>query len=429
MDQILNFTHESKLLLYTFIIMLLAIIALLTNKIKQPAVLGQILVGCIISILANHNIIFFKDMTHEPVLGFLAELGSILLLFEIGLESKLQEITNCGRHALIVAITGVTVPFILGYFILTPLIAPHYTLSLSLFIASILAVTSTGISVSVFKDMGILRQRAAQIVLSASIIDDIIGLVLLSIITELEQSGNINLLHILTTLILVFLFFVISWIVGKLILPQITTRITSKISKDDNIITFTVIAFCLFLAWMAQLVGLAPIIGAFTAGLLIQESYFKDYKFTRITRDTTISAIHNQHIIKLISQIGTIFIPIFFIYAGMQVNIANGLNYTTLKLTILLSIFAIFSKSLCGIFLPKTINKWIVGFGMVPRGEIGIIFALAGLKFKLIDNNLFTALLLMVIITSIITPIILNRLVKPINLDSQNNVANENNLE
>lgn len=352
-------------------------------------------------------------MIDEPVLAFLAQLGSILLLFEIGLESEAKEITKCGSYGLIVATTGIIIPFILGYFLLTPLISNDKTPALALFIASILAVTSTSISVTVFKEMGILKQKAAQIVLSASIIDDIIGLILLSMLTNLHQQGYIDIRQIIVTLIIVSLFFVVSILLGKLVLPQIINHITNKISQDDNIVTLIILAFCLFLAWLAQLVGLAPIIGAFIAGLLIKERYFHKHKFSQNCPSLPEAmSNHNNHILGLFRQITTILVPIFFIYAGMQINIVSGLNWATIKLTLLLSIFAIVSKSLSGILLPKTINKWLVGFGMVPRGEIGIIFALTGLKFGLIDNNLFTALLLMVVITSLITPMVLNYLHK-----------------
>lgn len=392
--------------------MLFAVLAQIVIKMKQPTVLGQILIGCGIGILAHYKISVFPQMIHEHTLAFLAELGSILLLFEIGLESNIKEIAISGKKAAIVAITGVIVPFILGYFILAPMLSQNNTMEFALFTASMLAVTSTGISVSVFKDMGIIKQQEAQIVLGASILDDIAGLILLSIITGMVTVGQVDITHISLTIICVVLFFIFSFLMGKLILPQIIKNFTSKISITNEMLTLTLITFCLFLSWVAQIIGLASIIGAFMAGLLIKQSYFSKYPSTINEPSYDIKSPNNNYIIGLITSIGKFLVPIFFIYAGMQVDIISALNIETIKLAALLSIFAIASKCVSGMFLPKGINKWLVGFGMVPRGEIGIIFALSGLKFNLINNTLFTALLLMIVITSVITPIMLTKLNK-----------------
>lgn len=390
--------HEpnSLPLLYLGIISFAAILAIVITKLKQPPVLGQILIGSAIAVLAHFNIGIFPDMIHNSILSFLAELGSILLLFEIGLESSIEEIKHAGNSAAIVALTGVAVPFLLGYYILTPLISTSPSFNLSLFIGSTLAVTSTGISVSVFKDMGILRQKAAQIVLTASIIDDIAGLILLSIISGLITIGYIDIIHILLTLLYISLFFITSILFGKLILPFIIKNLISKISLNPDMVVLTLLTTCLLFSIIASYIGLATIIGAFIAGLIIDKEAFASFpsKYT--------------HLEEHIMPIGKCLIPVFFIYAGMQVDIISAMNLVTIKLALIISAFAVVSKAMCGLFLPKHINKWLVGFGMVPRGEIGIIFALAGLKYKLIDNDLFTALLLMVVITSVITPIMLN---------------------
>lgn len=390
--------HDSlnSTLLYLGIILLAAICAMLINKLKQPAVLGQILIGSALAVLAHYKISFFPDLIHNETLGFLAELGSIMLLFEIGLESSIDEIKHAGKNAIIVAITGVVVPFTLGYYILAPLTSPTPSVNLSLFMGSMLAVTSTGISVSVFKDMGILRQKAAQIVLAASILDDIAGLILLSIISGLITVGHIDLIQMMLTLLYITLFFSISIIIGKWILPFIIKNLLSKISLNTDMLILSLITICMFFSIVASSIGLATIIGAFIAGLIIDKQAFARYPNK------------HEHLANHITPIGKFLIPVFFIYAGMQVDIIAAMNIATIKLAAIISIFAVASKSVCGIFLPKQINKWLIGFGMVPRGEIGIIFALTGLKFKLIDNDLFTALLLMVVITSVITPIMLD---------------------
>ena len=413
LNSLLHPSPSSDLLLYLIFTLIFAMLALSINKLKQPVVLGQILIGALIGILAHYNIGIFKELTQNHTLEFLAQIGSIFLLFEIGLESDIKEITKSGRHAVIVAITGVVVPFVLGFFVLAPMITPNPSTPFALFIASILAVTSTGISVSVFKDMGIIKHKACQIVLSASIIDDIVGLILLSIITAFSISGHIDIQNILLIIAAVVGFFIMSIVIGVFILPQTIDKLISKISINDEMLTLTMVVFCLLLSWCADLIGLASIIGAFMAGLLLKEKYFVKYSaMKRQSKSQIYLDDNNSNIIHLITPIGRIMTPIFFIYAGMQIDIISAMNIETLKLALIISIFAVISKSYCGIFLPKTINRLLVGFGMVPRGEIGVIFALAGLQLQIINNTMFTAILLMVIITSIITPIMINRVSK-----------------
>jgi Kef-type K+ transport system membrane component KefB len=414
LNSLLHHSTVSDLLLYLIVTLVAAILAISINKLKQPAVLGQILVGSFIAVLTHYNISFFKQLTTNHTLEFFAQLGSIFLLFEIGLESDIKEIKKSGTQAIIVALTGVIVPFISGFYILAPLISPTPSISFALFIASILAVTSTGISVSVFKDMGIIKQKSCQIVLSASIIDDIMGLILLSVISALISVGHVDISHIALILLCVAIFFSLSIILGKFVLPITIDKLTSKISLGDEMLTLTLVVFCLFLAWCADLIGLASIIGAFMAGLLIKEKYFAKYTYFR--RKSTLELPYpdnNHHLIMLIAPLGRIMTPIFFIYAGMQIDIVSAMNIETIKLALLISIFAVLSKVVCGIFLPKHINRWIVGFGMVPRGEIGVIFALTGLQLQLINNTMFTAILLMIIITSVITPLMINRISQP----------------
>ena len=413
LTSLLHQSESSDLLLYLIFILVFAILALSVNKLKQPVVLGQILIGSIIGVLAHYNIGVFKPITSNHTLEFLAQIGSIFLLFEIGLESDIKEIKKSGRHAIIVAITGVIIPFLLGFYVLSPLIISNPSTSFSLFIASVLAVTSTGISVSVFKDMGIIKNKSCQIVFCASIIDDIVGLILLSIISAFSLGRNININEILFILSTVIAFFIISAFLGRYVLPFTIDKLISKISIKDEMLTLTMVVFCLFLSWYAEVIGLTSIIGAFMAGLLIKEKYF--VKYATISSQSK-SQIYlddsNSNIIHLISPLGRIMTPIFFIYAGMQIDIINALNIETLKLAVTISFFAIISKSLAGILLPRDFNRWLIGFGMVPRGEIGVIFALAGFKLQLIDNTIFTAILMMVIITSVITPLIINRVYK-----------------
>ncbi len=391
-------------LFYLFVIMLFVVLSRFITKINQPMVLGQLLCGISLGVLAHYKLFTLQDIAHNPIIYFLAELGSIFLLFEIGLESSLSDIKNAGYHAIIVAIVGVVLPFILGYFVLVPYILHSNDISLQLFFGSMLAVTSTGISVSVFKDLKILKSPPCQIVLTASVIDDICGLILLSITTSLVIDGVINITTMGFTLWYVLLFFTLGIVFGVFILPTLM-NIISKINNNIDTGILFIIAFCLLMSYCAGKIGLAFIIGAFISGLLVNAQLFKNFLNNGIHNNQTIS---NHQLEELITPYGKFFTPIFFIYAGMQVDIIEALNIHTLYLGAVISLIAIIGKLFCGIFLPSTINKWIVGLGMMPRGEIGLIFALTGLQLHIIDQNLFTSILLMIIITSIITPIAIN---------------------
>ena len=419
---------NADLLLWLVLILIFAACSGIVTKFGQPSVLGEILVGIFIAILAHYNISFFAQLPSNQIISFLAELGAVFLLFEIGLESSIDEIKNSGKPAIITAIVGVIVPFILGYYVLTPYILNSNNANLALFIGATLAATSTGISIRVFKDLQIIRNPACQVVLTASIIDDVIGLISLAVVTGIINSGSFKLGFLATTLFNVVLFFGIAYLLGKTIMPKLIDKFFTKISNEEQMFLTILICFCLGMAWFAHIIGLASIIGAFVAGLLLDEATFKDYKkpywYRKLSTISTgleneedkkaikkdILESHNhQRLENAIKPFCSIFVPIFFVYAGMQVDIIAALNWQTLYIAFWISIIAIISKVASSIFLPKHINKWLVGFGMVPRGEIGLIFAMTGKQIGVLDNNLFAALLLMIIVTSIITPIVLNK--------------------
>jgi Kef-type K+ transport system membrane component KefB len=403
-------THtESYIILWFGLLVIASIFTLMVNKLRQPAILGQIIIGTIIAILAHYNIGFFNELSRSTDIKLIAELGSLFLLFEIGLESDVNEIKTCSKSAFNVAIIGVVLPFALGYFIVTPFILKSNDDTLAFFIGSILAVTSTSISISVFKELKILKFKACQIVLAASVIDDITGLVLLSLVTAIAINGHADWFELLHLSGQVTAFLLVCVLLGKFVLPKLIIPSLKFIATGKTITTFTLVGTCMVLAWFAGYFGLAPIIGAFFAGLMLNSKNFIDSRL--LTERTYFNHTYNLHLSNLIVPFGRILTPIFFIYAGMQVDMVNAFKPNIIAIAILISIIAIIGKSFCGIFLSRGINKLIVGFGMVPRGEIGIIFAITGLNLKIIDNDIFAALMLMIVITSIITPIMLSKIV------------------
>src|SRR5579863_1276683 len=289
-----------------------ALFSLIANKYKQSIVLGQIVIGILIGILAHFHIAFFAEIINNDALGLIAQLGSIFLLFEIGLESDFQDISHAGKHGSLVAIIGAIIPFCLGYFIVTPYIIGSDSHQLALFVGGILAVTSTGVSVSVFKELGIIRQKPCQIVLTASIIDDIIGLVLLSIIAATVSIGNLDGHLIGLISIKIASFFIVCYLVAKFVLPKVLIPGLPKLGTGENITTLFIVAVCFTLSSFAETIGLAGVVGAFFAGLMLDSKIFWDKGLL----STKNSKVHNKTLIDLILPIGRILTPIFFIYAG-----------------------------------------------------------------------------------------------------------------
>ena len=386
LHQFMQNTHIDNILLDLVCIMFLSSCTLFLCKINQPALLGQILIGFIIAIFAHYKIPFWTQMIHQPTIKFLGLLGSIFLLLEIGLESSFQELKKHTGQTFGVVLFGAGIPLILGYYIIAPVIFNNPTIVSRLFIGSILAVTSTSISITIFKQLKLLHQRYAQIVLSASIIDDIIGLILLAIIIELATLGYIDIRHIMWHLILVIAFFSLSFILINWVFRWWYNYILIHFQHISFILSLNVISLACLLAWWSQIIGLSPIIGAFIAGIYLHKTL----------EHTTQN--YQQHI----KHIGKLLIPIFFIYTSMQIDIVTTLNLHTLLLTLILCFFAILTKIFCGILVNGQ-AKWLIGLGMIPRGEIGIIFILTGLQYHIINNEQATALMLMIILTSIIT--------------------------
>lgn len=398
------------------------------RKVGLPSVVGELGLGIVFATFAHFQWGFWQLLVNNEVIAFFAEIGSILLLFEIGLESTFSDLLKVGKYGSVTAIIGVLLPFVLGYWLLGYGLLSSNDTQLNLFLGATLAATSTGISVRVFKDMGIIRNLACQIVLAASIIDDILGLIILAFVSGLVSSGSGNFAIIGNVLFNVALFFILALTLVRKIMPFIIRQIL-HISNDEPMVLAILISFCFFGAWLASLIGLAPIIGAFVAGLIIDEVMFKSsqypYWYNRLTefngngdaqylqmRTEIVDHYYHERLSNLIKPLNHAFVPIFFVYAGMQVDIMAITDWKIVLYGVVISIVAIVGKVASGMFLPKLINRWIVGFGMVPRGEIGLIFALTGRELGVFSQDLFTAILLMVIATSLVTPIALQKIIK-----------------
>ncbi|HEX9913248.1 MAG TPA: cation:proton antiporter [candidate division Zixibacteria bacterium] len=354
------------------------------ERFKQSAVIGEILAGVILGPQVL-NLIGTSEIF--PVL---AEIGVIILLFTVGLQTKLEEIIKVGTTSLIVAFLGVAFPFIFGY--LYTLIINHTTIE-AMFIGAAMVATSVGITARVFADLGIVETRVARVILSAAVIDDVIGLLVLAIVTGVGK-GTLSFVKIgLITLEAVgFIIFLI--IIGRRVVHRMVPRVASFRTKDA--VFSLAILFCLFLSVVASYIDLAAIVGAFLAGMVL-------------------SGLNLEYNLSIKTEsLYNFLVPFFFVILGSWIDLSIFSQPALLWAALVITLFAILGKLLgCGLGALNLGKKeaFMVGFGMVPRGEVGMIIASIGLSMQAITSDLYTVIIFMVMATTFITPPILRRLV------------------
>ncbi|MEE9492013.1 MAG: cation:proton antiporter [Gammaproteobacteria bacterium] len=321
--------------------------------------------------------------------------GIIFLLFLVGLDSSVEEMRKVGTDSTRVAIVGVVLPFLLGL-AATRLFLPDLSINSALFIAATLVATSVGITARVLNDLGKSTSQEAKIILGAAVIDDILGLLILAIVSGIIVSGSIDFAHMGLTVLIAVMFLGGAIFFG----PYILRFIIGLFRKFDLIEAkmFVSYMFVMTLAWTANLAGLAAIIGAFTAGLILHDAYFShwgEYKK------------HEYSIRDLIMPLEVILVPIFFVLMGIQVKLETFFNFESVLIAAVLLIVAVIGKLACGLAARKHVDRWTIGIGMMPRGEVGLIFAAIGSSLEVIDDALFSAIVMMVIVTTLATPILL----------------------
>jgi Kef-type K+ transport system membrane component KefB len=375
------------------------------ERIGQPAVLGELAGGIIVG-----NLVLFGFMGAEPlktneVIGALAEIGVILLLFEVGLESNLKEMMEVGWSSLLVAALGVIAPFFLGWAVAAYFIPDESRLG-HIFIGATLCATSVGITARVFKDLGKLATREARIILGAAVIDDVLGLMILAVVagsikaTSAGAALSIMDISLIAAKALAFLIGAIA--LGNFVVPRLL-RGAGRFESRGVLLTLAV-SFCLFLSWVAAKVGLAPIVGAFAAGLVLDEVHYKPMR-----------AHKERELQDLLHPVSAVLVPIFFVLMGMKVDLRFFGRLDLLGFALALTLAAIVGKQVCaaGVLEPGA-NRLAIGLGMIPRGEVGLIFAgigatlmlpnASGVSGPVIGPATFGAVVIMVIVTTLVTP-------------------------
>lgn len=321
--------------------------------------------------------------------------GIIFLLFLVGLDSSVEEMRKVGSDSMRVAVAGVLLPFLLGL-AATRLLLPDLSMGSVLFIAATLVATSVGITARVLRDLGKSTSQETRVILGAAVIDDILGLLILAIVSGIIVSGVVDFVHIGLTILIAVVFLGGAVFFG----PYILRFIIGLFRKFDLIEAkmFVSYMFVMTLAWTANLAGLAAIIGAFTAGLILHDAYFSHWgEYEK----------HAYSIRDLIMPLEVVLVPIFFVLMGIQVKLETFFNTESLLLASVLLAVAVIGKLACGLAASKNVNRWTVGIGMMPRGEVGLIFAAIGSSLGVVDESLFSAIVMMVIITTLVTPILL----------------------
>ena len=371
--------HAFVNILATLIAIIIAtkLLGALAQRIGQPAVLGELIAGVIL----GGSVLGIID-PQGPVVFALAELGVLILLFEIGLHTELGSLVRVGGTAASVGLVGIVLPFAGGY--VAALLLGLETLP-AIVCGAALTATSIGISARVLADLGQLDRPEGQIVLGAAVIDDVIGLIILSIVTGLAAGVAPEPLPVLKTAALAFGFIAAAIVVGRTLVPTLFGWI-ARIEIAGTLGLFG-LAFAFIMAWLAEHSGSAMIIGAFAAGLVLNPTPQR----RTIERATT--------------EIGHFFVPVFFAAVGAAVDIRTFLDPATLAIGGALITVGIVGKMASG-YAPWWFkgNKALIGAAMIPRGEVGLIFAQMGLATGAIDVALFSAIALMVMVTTFAGP-------------------------
>jgi Kef-type K+ transport system membrane component KefB len=372
----------------------------LAVRLGQPAVLGELTMGVLLGSSSALGVHFFEVFKTDPAIDLFAHLGVLLLLFEVGLESTVAQMLKVGLSSLLVAVLGVVAPFALGWGV-GAVFLPRAGLFVHAFLGATLSATSVGITARVLKDLGKSQTKEARVILGAAVIDDVLGLLILAVVTGMiaaaDKGGSLSYTTVGLIFVKALVFLVGSLALGVRFSPRLF-RLAAKLQARGVLLALG-LAFCFLLAWLASFIGLAPIVGAFAAGLILEDVHYKEF---------TDRGEHGME--ELIAPISSFLAPVFFVVMGLRTELAVFADVKVLGLALALTVAAVLGKQVCSLgVLDKDIDRLSVGFGMIPRGEVGLIFANIGATLTLggepvVSREEFSAVVVMVIVTTLLTP-------------------------
>ena len=371
--------EHGEVLLTLFIALVAAKLAAeLFERIRQPAVVGEIIAG----ILIGPSVLNLIQPTQ--VLDALAEIGVIFLLFTVGLETRPSDIFKVGRTATVVAVLGVIVPFLAGWGLLS--LWPGYSWIEATFLGAAMVATSVGITARVLSGMGLITADASRVILAAAVIDDVIGLLVLAVVSSLA-AGRVNYISIGLIALMAVAFTLIVVAFGSRVINRHKERI-DNLRINHSLLMFALV-LCFGLAVVANLIGIAGIIGAFLAGVALSEA----------TDDTR---LHQQS--QALTEFTT---PFFLIAIGMKLNLAIFLSTSVVVLSAVVIVLAVVTKFIgCGLGAIGNGRRCAiqVGVGMIPRGEVGIVVAQIGLAMAAVSDVIYGVVLAMSVVTTLVAP-------------------------
>lgn len=372
--------NTGRVLLDILVLLVAAKVAAeLAERVRLPAVLGEIIAGVIIGPSA------LGLVKPSEVLAVLGELGVILLLVQVGMETDLRELGRVGKSSLSVAVVGVVIPFFGGWAGATAL---GHSGTAAVFVGAALTATSVGITARVFGDLRALATTEARIVLGAAVADDVLGLVILTVVSRIATEGSVSVAAVAGVVAVAVGFLVLSSLAGTLAAPKLF-RTLHRLSRSNGTLLALALAFALGFAELASAAKLAPIVGAFVAGVALGRTHQSD----RIGRE--------------LLPLTHVFVPVFFLQIGIEADLKAMLRPSVLELAAVLGVIGVVGKVVAGWVAPRSTDRLLIGIGMIPRGEVGLIFASIGLRLGVFDSDLYAAILLVVLATTVVTPPIL----------------------
>ncbi|MGE5360725.1 MAG: cation:proton antiporter [Bacteroidales bacterium] len=366
----------------------------------QPPVLGELLAGVLIGNLGLAGLSGLDFLKTDPSIELLARLGVILLLFEVGLESTIGQMLKVGLSSLMVACVGVAAPFALGWLVTTWLL-PTASVYVHMFAGATLSATSVGITARVLKDLGRADTPEARIILGAAVIDDVLGLEILAVVTAIiggvATGTAVSYPRVASTLVVATGFLIGALVVGIFAAPRLFA-FASRL-RSQSVLLVTGLSFCFALSWLADQAGLAAIVGAFAAGLILEPVHYRPF-----------AAREPAPLDTLVRPIAGFLVPVFFVLMGLRTDLSVFAKSGVVALAAALTVVACAGKLVSGLaVVDRGVRRLTVGVGMIPRGEVGLIFANMGAQLtingeRVVSPAIFSALVVMVIVSTLVTP-------------------------
>jgi len=371
-------------------------------RIGQPAVLGELLAGVIIGNLGLLGWHGLEGLRQMPALEVLAQIGVLFLLFEVGLVTNVAQMMAVGTSSMLAATLGVIVPIGLGFLVAQGFFPGHHPLS-HWYIGAALCATSVGITARVLSDLGRTASREGRIILGAAVIDDVLGLIVLAVIKGIIDSvaagRSFDAGSVLVILAKAIVFLTVAIVLGRRLSKRVF-QLGARLPGSGALLPLA-LGFCFLMSWLAGLVGLAPIVGAFSAGLVLDEVHYRELR----ARDAA-----GRDVQTLLQPLTGFLVPIFFVLMGMRVDLAVFGAGAALGFTAVLLVAALVSKQACSLgVLDRQTDRLAVGLGMIPRGEVGLIFAGIGSTLVIagepvVSPLMYSSVVAMVAVTTLLTP-------------------------